>query len=144
MLFSYSKLVNLFSGIFLPGAVFFSKDNFDGKKNTMKMFSKFSRWNSFAFFWIGKFSMRLTKIKKVLRFLHFVVFIGNFILLGLYIANYLTFTCHTHPPLTKNEPCRIYESLFYVLFGKVKPLIFSSIDIFYNCCCVAGFPWIQI
>ena len=49
----------------------------------------------------------------------FSVFIGNFILLGLYNNNYLQFRCHTHPPLTKNEPCRIYESLFYVLFGKV-------------------------
>ena len=42
------------SGIFLPGAVFFSKDNFNGKKETMKMFSKFARWNSIAFLGIGK------------------------------------------------------------------------------------------
>ena len=50
LLNSYIKL----SGIFLPGAVFFSKDNFHDKKSTMKMFARFARWNAFVFFWIGK------------------------------------------------------------------------------------------
>ena len=51
MLFKFNW--RLLPGIFLPEAVFFSKDNFIGKKNTMKMFSKFSKWNSVAFFGIG-------------------------------------------------------------------------------------------
>ena len=111
--------MELLSGIFLPGAVFFSKDNFIGKKETMKMFSKFARWNSLAFLGIGKEILSFS-CKNVKTFVFkFIVFVGNVILLGLYIFNHLTFTCHTHPPLTKNEPCRIYESLFYVLFGKV-------------------------
>ena len=72
-----------------------------------------------------------------------LVFIGNFILLGLFNNNYLNFRCHTHPPLTKNEPCRIYESLFYVLFGKVDILHirYMCIDIFPTF--IVGFPWIR-
>ena len=106
------------TGIFLPSAVFFSKDNFKDKKTTMAMFSKFSKWNSVAFFWIGKSLNNISQTDRYLQF-KFTVFIGNFILLGLHENNLLIFKCHTHPPLTKNEPCRIYESLFYVLFGKV-------------------------
>jgi len=119
-----------FAGIFLPGAVFFSKDNFNGKKNTMKMFSKFARWNAFVFFWI--------------------VVIGNLILLGLYYDNHLTFTCHTHPPLTKNEPCRIYESLFYALFGKNFPgykadagFLWSWMFSWFLTCAHVGLSWAE-
>ena len=66
--------------------------------------------------------------------------IGNLTLFGLYYDNHLTFTCHTHPPLTKNEPCRIYESLFYALFGKVcTRSIQFKLNSLVNCCCIRTF-----
>jgi len=99
---SLKNIFTAFSGIFLPGSAFFSKDDWVSAKDTNKKFEKYSKINSIWF------------VVMVMLSLVCVIII-SFVKPDFFDMQ--PQECHMQPPFHRNDECKIEQPIIYDFLG---------------------------